>query len=181
MAMPEREFHLKLKYFPVQAMCKYLPLRKNGCHIKGMTVYTSRQGTCGIVLHWKGSDLAVPSSQQRRGTPTSFYFLEGEEIIAVSLVVYGYNVSPIGPYLMVMHHLFPPTSRSLEGKHMLTTECDLIQLVQNEPAAVCIFRASIAALRFFDEIYVLDTRSPGAEMRHYGLDCRPKWSDEWRP
>ncbi|KAL6896360.1 hypothetical protein GGI43DRAFT_410884 [Trichoderma evansii] len=103
--LSDRQFYSKLKYFPVQAMCKYLPFRENGCYIKGMTVYTSRQGTSGIVLHWKGSDLAVPSSQQRQGTPTSFYFLEGEEIITASLVVYNCNLSPIGPYLMFKTNL----------------------------------------------------------------------------
>jgi hypothetical protein len=87
-----------------KAMCSYLPLRENGVPVKGITVYACDRGTNSVIVHTRRSDLEV-SATGRRGTPTSFYFREGEDIVTIGMVGSGSFIDQFGPYLMVRHLL----------------------------------------------------------------------------
>ncbi|UKZ60462.1 uncharacterized protein TrAtP1_001740 [Trichoderma atroviride] len=95
----EREPHFRvLKYFGPQVMCSYLPLRENGIPVKGITVYACDKGTNSVIVHTRSSDLVV-SATGRRGTPTSFYFRDGEEIVTMGLAAIDDGMAQYGPYL----------------------------------------------------------------------------------
>ncbi|PON29560.1 hypothetical protein TGAM01_v201809 [Trichoderma gamsii] len=101
-----------LNSFTAQAMCSYLPLRENGVPVKGITVYACSKGTNSVIVHTRSSDLEV-SATGRRGTPTSFYFRDGEEIVTMGLAAFDdYTdqsfddyMDQSGPYLMLENKL----------------------------------------------------------------------------
>jgi hypothetical protein len=142
-------------------MCRYLPLQQDGHHVKGMTVYTSYYGTSSIILHGGNSDVVV-STPNRRGSPISFYFSEGEEIVTIGLVIIGFYDAQFGPYLMVMHCPFPYNWCGFEEVIIYADErtFSFKSLVQDESTAARIFRTPVTALGFLCEIYALNTRSP---------------------
>lgn len=93
-----------LNYFTPQVMCSYLPLRENGVPVKGITVYACGKGTNSVIVHTRSSDLGV-SATGRRGTPTSFYFRDGEEIVTIGLAAVDEYMDQSGPYLIVRRYL----------------------------------------------------------------------------
>lgn len=87
-----------------QKMCRYLPLRENGDPVKGITVFTCSEKTSSVIVHTKSADLEV-SAPRRRGTPTSFYFRNGEEISTMGLVFIDDLYDQFGPFLLVRRFL----------------------------------------------------------------------------
>ncbi|KAK1252699.1 hypothetical protein MKX08_003886 [Trichoderma sp. CBMAI-0020] len=84
--------------FQPQAMCSCLPLRENGVPVRGITVYACDRGTNSVIVHTRSSDVEV-SAPGRRGTPTSFYFRQGEEIVTMGMVGARHS-DRLGPYLV---------------------------------------------------------------------------------
>ncbi|KAL7919216.1 hypothetical protein ACQKWADRAFT_329966 [Trichoderma austrokoningii] len=82
-----------------QIMCSYLPLRDDGNPVKGITVYSCDEDTSGVIVHTKSADVEV-SAPRRRGTPTSFYFRDGEEILTIGLVYFDHWNHATGPFLL---------------------------------------------------------------------------------
>lgn len=98
--MNQTKLTRRLTCYPGRLMCTYLPLQVDGQYATGVTVYTSFYGTSCIITHVNGDDY-VSSSPGRRGSPTSFFFQEGEEIVAIGLITIGHNDGQLGPYLLV--------------------------------------------------------------------------------
>ncbi|RFU74356.1 hypothetical protein TARUN_7891 [Trichoderma arundinaceum] len=118
----------RLKCFPGRLICNYLPLRLNGQHARAITVYTSFYGTSSITVHGRDADYEA-STSRRRGTPTCFYFSEGERIVALGMVTIGYYNGQFGPYLMSTRWLSLIPAKMENG-------CDVLGIIVDRVAVV---------------------------------------------